>query len=175
MLLGSLPMHCQAQRLLVKYAKNLGKTKVFTIIYFCWSSKSVQGYFTFCIILWKNNVFSRRRLGTLACGDFGALLAPFGRVLASKLAPCWGSLGLNWASNCDLKCLLGHLGALNWFWTSTRADYGAMAIRVPSWRPSRSILEVPSCDFEGFGRALGLFLDALLYILLLLKFKANST
>ena len=35
MLLGSLHMHCQAQRLLAKYAKNLGKTEVFTMIYSC--------------------------------------------------------------------------------------------------------------------------------------------
>ena len=35
MLLGSLHLHCQAQTLLAKYAKNLGKTEVFTIIYPC--------------------------------------------------------------------------------------------------------------------------------------------
>ena len=55
----------------------------------------MQRYSTCCIILWKNNVFPRRRLRTLACIDFGMLLAPFGRVWASKLKPCW-----------DLPCLL---------------------------------------------------------------------
>ena len=35
MLLGSLQMHCQAQRLLVKCAKNPRKTEVFAIVYSC--------------------------------------------------------------------------------------------------------------------------------------------
>ena len=120
-------MHCQAQRLLEKYAKNLGKTEVFTIVYSCWSSKSVQRYYTCSTILWKNNVFSRRRLRTPAWIDFGGLLARFARVWASKLEPCWLNLGLNWASNCDFGRLLGDLGALNWFWTSTKADFRALA------------------------------------------------
>ena len=93
MLLGSLPMHCQAQRLSVKYAKNLGKTEVFAIIYSCQNSKSVQRYSTCCILLRKNNVFSRRRLRTLACIDFGAFLALFGKVWASKLGTGWASTG----------------------------------------------------------------------------------
>ena len=54
--------------------------RIFYIIYSCQSSKSVQRYSTRCIILWKNNVFLRRRLRTLACVDFGVYLAPFGRV-----------------------------------------------------------------------------------------------
>ena len=113
MLWGSVPMHCQAQRSLVIYAENLGKTEVFAIIYSCQSSKSVQRYSTRCIILWKNNVFLRRRLRTLACVDFGVYLAPFGRVWASKLGPCWDRLGLHWTSSCDFWCLLGDLGALH--------------------------------------------------------------
>ena len=145
-------MHCQAQRLLAKYAKNLGKTEVFTIIYSCWSSKSVQRYSTCCIILCKNTVFSRRRLRTLACIDFGVPLAPFGRVWASKLGPCWGRLGLHWASNCDLGCLLGALGALNWFWTWIGVDFRAMATK-------KSVLEASQLDFAAlqlwFWRVLG--------------------
>ena len=107
MLLGSLHMHCRTQRLLAKYAKNTGKTEVSTMIYSCSSSKSVQRYFTCGIILWKNNVFSRRRLRTPACIDFGRLLARFGRVWASKLQPCWLKLGLHWASSCDFLASFG--------------------------------------------------------------------
>ena len=75
----------------------------------------MQRYSTCGIIFSKNNVFSRRRLGKLASADFAVLLAPFGKVWASKLGPCWNKLGLNWASNCDLGCLLGDLGALHCF------------------------------------------------------------
>ena len=135
-------MHCQAQRLLAKYAKNLGKTEVFTIIYSCSSSKSVQRYCNCCIILWKNNVLSRRRLRTPACIDFGGLLARFGRVWASKLEPCWLKLGVIWASNCDFWYLLGDLGALNWFWTSTRVDFRAVATED-------AVLEASRLDFGG--------------------------
>ena len=73
----------------------------------------MQRYSTCCVILSKNNVFSLRRLGTLACADFGVLVDPFGKVWASKLGSSWGKLGFNWASNCDLGCLLGDLGALH--------------------------------------------------------------
>ena len=73
------------------------------------------GFITTIVYLLKNNVFSRRRLRTPACIDFGGLLARFGRVWASKLEPCWLKLGLHWASNCHFWCLLGDLGALHWF------------------------------------------------------------
>ena len=86
MLWGSFSMHCQAQRFLVKYAKHLRQTAVFYIIDPCQSSKSVQRYSTCCIILWKNHVFSRRRLGTLAYIDLGVFGAPFWKVWASKSA-----------------------------------------------------------------------------------------
>ena len=118
------------------------KTEVFTIIHSCWSSKSAQRYSTCCIILWKKHVLSWRRLRTLACIDFGVLLAPFGKLWVSKLGPCWGKLGLNWASNCDLGCLLGDLGALHWFWTLTRIDYRAMATK-------KAVLEASQLDFGG--------------------------
>ena len=156
-------MHCQAQRLLAKYAKNLRKTEVFTIIYSCQSSKSVQRYVTGCIILWKNNVFSRRRLRTPACIDFGRLLARFWRVWASKLEPCWLKLGLIWASNCDFWCLFGDLGALNWFWTSTRADFRALATED-------TVLEASRLDFWSPPAVIW----RVLAHILLLKFKISS-
>ena len=149
-------MHCQAQRLLVKYAKNLRKTEVFSMIYSCSSSKSVQRYFTCCIILWKNNVFSRRRVRMLACIDFGVLWAPFGRLWDSKLGPCWGKLGFNWVSNCDFWRLLGDLGALNWFWTWIGVDSRAKATK-------NKICKKPKKNW-GF-----------LYDLFLFKFKISST
>ena len=102
----------------------------------------MQRYFTCCIILWKNNAFSRRRLRTPACIDFGGLLAQFGRVWASKLEPCWLKLGVIWASNCDFWYLLGDLGALNWFWTSTRVDFRALATED-------AVLEASRLDFGG--------------------------
>ena len=169
-------MYCQAQRLLVKYAKNLGKTEVFAIIYSCQSSKSVQRYSTRCIILWKNNVFPRRRLRTLACIEFGVYLAPFGRVWASKLGPCWDRLGLHWTSSCDFWCLLGDLGALHWFWTWIGIDYRAMATK-------NAVLEASRLDFGAlrpwFWRVWGggepYFWDDFLHNLLLSKFKISST
>ena len=100
----------------------------------------MQRYSTCCIILWKNTVFSWRRLRTLACIDFGVLLAPFGRVWVSKLGPCWDRLGLHWTSSCDFWCLLGDLGALHWFWTWIGIDYRAMATK-------NAVLEASRLDF----------------------------
>jgi len=152
-------MHWQAQRLFVKYAKNLGKTQVFAIIYSCQSSKSVQRYSTCCIILWKNNVFSRRRLGTLAYIDLGVFWAPFWKVWASKLGPSWSKLGLqlrflvsfgrSWAPRTDFELQQEYVRER---WRP----------KMASWRPPSSILEVSSHDFAGFGRTQGLFLACLL-------------
>ena len=50
--------------------------------------------------------------GTLACVNFGRLVAPFWEVWASKLGPCWLKLGFICGSNCDFGCLLGDLGRL---------------------------------------------------------------
>ena len=122
------------------------------MIYSCSSSKSVQRYFPCCIILWKNNVFSQRRLRTPACIDFGRLWARFGRVWPSKLQPCWLKLGLNWASKCDFWRLLGDLGALNWLWTSTRADFRALATEDAVLEASRlDFGGPPAVILEGFG------------------------
>ena len=56
--------------------------------------------------------------------------------------PCWLELGLNWAPNCDFWRLLGELGALNWFLTSTRSDFRALATEA-------AVLEVSRLDFGG--------------------------
>ena len=128
---------------------HLGKGKVFYIIDSCQSSKSVQRYSTCCQICCKNYVFSRRSLRTLACADFGVLLAQFGRVWASKLGPCWGKLGLIWVSNCDFWYLLGDVGrlALILNFNKNRLErVGDKRCRpgglpAPFWRPPAMILE----------------------------------
>ena len=83
---------------LAKYAKNLGKTEVFTIVYSCSSSKSVQRHSTSCIILWKNHPCFVASSSN-AClhrfwGAFGLIGTGLGLQVGAMLAQVGSQLGL---------------------------------------------------------------------------------
>ncbi len=107
LLRGSLRMHCQAQRILIKYAQNLWKTVVFAMTCSCSSSHSVQHYPTCCIILSKKTCFfcdvPWERLPTLIWKCFGLHFGRFG-------PPSWSQVGASWTSNCDFRYLFDALG-----------------------------------------------------------------
>ena len=111
-------------------------------------------------MLWKNRVFSRRRLRTLACIDFGVPLASFGRAWASKLRAWASKLGPSW-SMLGMKLRSLASCGLSWApWTDfeLHQEYFVDQWRrkITPWRPPGSILQASSHAFGASGKARGL-------------------